>query len=392
MVLLTGQGSETLAGEAIGAGITDYYTKGNGAEGVHEVVAAVEQHARRHRRERELERARRRYALVADVVTDAVFEWEPEHGAVAIEDERALGYDTAEGPFDESWWFERVHPDDREALVTAVERAREHGDRRFTDEYRFRRADGEYADVRVTSRFVYEDGETVYAVGALRDVSEWKARERELERQNERLDRFASVVSHDLRNPLAVAQGYLQLAEETGDPDHFERTAGALDRIGELVDDLLELARTGRGVGEVGPVLLSGVATEAWENVETGDARLGLPDDVTVQADRARLRQLLENLFRNSMEHGTDGTDDRLTVSLGPLDDRAGFYVADDGVGIPEGMRDRLFETGVTGSDDGTGFGLAIVREIAESHGWEAAATNGEDGGARFEFTGVALD
>nr|WP_276236190.1 sensor histidine kinase [Halosegnis sp. DT85] len=92
------------------------------------------------------------------------------------------------------------------------------------------------------------------------------------------------------------------------------------------------------------------------------------------------------------MEHGTDGTDDRLTVSLGPLDDRAGFYVADDGVGIPEGMRDRLFETGVTGSDDGTGFGLAIVREIAESHGWEAAATNGEDGGARFEFTGVALD
>jgi signal transduction histidine kinase len=235
-----------------------------------------------------------------------------------------------------------------------------------------------------------DDGDR--AVGALTDVTERRSRERELERQNERLDRFAAVVSHDLRNPLAVAEGYLQLARETGEPEHFDRAADALTRIEELTDDLLDLARSGRGIGEVAPVLLSGVTTEAWENVAAENARLRVTEDDTIEADRSRLCQLFGNLFRNAVEHGRPDERTELLVSVGLLESGDGFYVEDDGTGIPEDVADRPFETGVTGSEDGTGFGLAIVEEVAASHGWEVTATEADGGGARFEITGVTFD
>jgi signal transduction histidine kinase len=76
-----------------------------------------------------------------------------------------------------------------------------------------------------------------------------------------------------------------------------------------------------------------------------------------------------------------------VTVEIGPLED--GFYIADDGRGIPESEREAVFEYGYSTADDGTGFGLSIVREIAESHGWTVSVTGSEAGGARFEITGV---
>jgi len=100
-----------------------------------------------------------------------------------------------------------------------------------------------------------------------------------------------------------------------------------------------------------------------------------------VLADPGRLKRLLQNLFRNAAEHGGD------RVVVGDLSD--GFYVADNGPGIPENRRDEVFESGHTTSESGTGFGLAIVERIAEAHGWEVTLTAGADGGARFEFTGV---
>jgi len=242
-------------------------------------------------------------------------------------------------------------------------------------------------------------------------------RERELERRTDRLDSFASVVSHDLRNPLNVAQGRLELARavaadagdgDTGDGDgngdaddgraaelrsHLDAAADSLDRMATLIDDLLVLARADEPAGESEPVSLSDVATRAWANVPTGSARLTVADDLAMLADESRLRQLFENLFRNSVEHGSTGGDDpAVTVTVGRLSDRSGFYVADDGPGIPPDERARAFEAGYSTADDGTGFGLAIVAEIAAAHGWEVAVTDAADGGARFEISGVRTD
>ncbi len=230
------------------------------------------------------------------------------------------------------------------------------------------------------------------------DITERRERERELTRQNERLEEFASVVSHDLRNPLNVAEGQLEIARETGARESFEAVERAHERIESRIEGLLELARQGRTVGETRPVDLAEVSGAAWESVETGAARLDLAEGLgTVEADPERLCQLFENLLSNAVTHGVEhppgvtdggtGTGVPLTVTVGPLDD--GFYVADDGAGIPDDERDRVFDPGYTTAEEGTGFGLAIVRSIAEAHGWSVAATEGANGGTRFEFDGV---
>ncbi|WP_313693050.1 GAF domain-containing protein [Halorarum halobium] len=225
------------------------------------------------------------------------------------------------------------------------------------------------------------DTENLGGYAILSDITERKERERALERQNERLEEFASVVSHDLRNPLSVAEGYLDLARETGDDEHIDTVADALDRMRGLIDDLLTLAREGRVVGDTEAAELAAVADVAWRHVDTDEATLAVEEDCVVEADPDRLSELLENLFRNAVEHGDPDVAVRVECT------EAGFAVEDDGDGIPEADRETVFEPGVTTSQDGTGFGLAIVRRVAEAHGWSVELTESSSGGARFEFS-----
>lgn len=218
-----------------------------------------------------------------------------------------------------------------------------------------------------------------------RDVTVRKRRERELERQNEQLERFASVVSHDIRNPLTVAKGFTQQARDTGDVDVLDNALTAMDDMERLVDDVLQLAREGQTVGETQWVDLESVAADAWSLVDTADATLDVDGDGQVEADPDRLRELLGNLFRNSVEHAGPSTTVRVGVEDGTL------YVTDDGPGIPEEDREEVFESGYSGSDGGTGLGLAIVEAIAEAHGWDVSVTDAREGGARFEFSGVSV-
>jgi PAS domain S-box-containing protein len=226
-----------------------------------------------------------------------------------------------------------------------------------------------------------DDGRSERYVGFQRDVTERVNRKRELKRQNQRLDEFASIVAHDLRNPLSVARGRLEMGRETGDDEHFEAIAGAHDRMNQLIEDILMLAREGRTVIEADECLLAAVAGRAWSLVETGDATLEFEGVTRITASEGRLCELFENLFRNAIEHG--GED--VSVRVGPLDD-SGFYVADDGLGIPPDDREEVFETNYTTADEGTGFGLAIVTQIADAHDWETRVTESDEGGARFEF------
>jgi len=240
----------------------------------------------------------------------------------------------------------------------------------------------------------------------------------ELRRRGDRLEQVGSVLAHDLRNPLAVAEGYVDHAVGTGDVDALGPAVDALGRIDRLIDDVLALARSGAASLDVERVDLAATARAAWSSVETGDARLVLPDGpLPVEADGGRLRELLENLFRNSVEHGSTSSrpeaddsvehgstgsrtesadaveygDATLTVTVGPLDGGDGFYVEDDGPGIPAGERERVFERGFT-TGGGTGLGLAIVDRVAAAHGWTVAATEGSRGGARFEVAGCEVE
>ena len=224
------------------------------------------------------------------------------------------------------------------------------------------------------------DGEYHGTAGVVRDITHRQAREQELRRQNERLENFAEVISHDLRNPLNVAQLRLEQIDD-------EETAAVrenLDRMEAIIEDVLTLAREGQAVDETQRVDLSTMAVTAWEQVETSAATLRCVEDCILEADPARCGQLFENLFRNSLEHA--GED--VTVRVGSTPD--GFYVEDDGPGIPPDDRETVLQRGYSTADDGTGFGLAIVTEVAEAHGWAVHVTESDDGGARFEISGVS--
>jgi signal transduction histidine kinase len=182
--------------------------------------------------------------------------------------------------------------------------------------------------------------------------------------------------------------------------------------------------------------------------VDTSDHLIEIEDDYTFDADADRLRSLFENLFRNAVEHGSTSSrtesddavehtstsprsqapddavehtstsprsqapddavehtstsprsqapddaiehgDGEATVTVGALADGDGFFVADDGPGIPEADRESVFESGFTTAAEGTGFGLAIVKEVVDAHGWTIGVTESESGGARFEVRGV---
>lgn len=221
----------------------------------------------------------------------------------------------------------------------------------------------------------------------LSDVTDQEQYRQELERQNERLAQFTGMVSHDLRNPLNIAQGNLSIAREEADNEWLEKTDNALARMEALIADLLALARQGKPIDETEPVSLRPTVERCWEMVDNEAAELVINDDLEFDADADRLQQLFENLFRNSVEHG--GAD--VTITVGILDSETGFYVEDTGPGIPADKRDDIFESGFTTTRNGTGFGLAIVREIVEAHGWSVDITEGTTGGARFEVSNVTV-
>ncbi|WP_262177425.1 hybrid sensor histidine kinase/response regulator [Haloarcula laminariae] len=221
------------------------------------------------------------------------------------------------------------------------------------------------------------------ALEQVKRTEEIRTREAELTRQNERLEEFASIVSHDLRNPLQVAEGRLELLQEDCETEHVAAIERALARMDALIEDILTLAREGDTVSELEDVNLREVCGACWQHVETAEATLDIRTDKTIRADRSRLQQLIENLVRNAVEHG--GGD--ITVTVGDLD--TGFYVADDGRGIPANERESVFAAGYSTEDNGTGFGLSIVKEVADAHGWNITLTESEAGGARFEITEI---
>ncbi|WP_254271188.1 histidine kinase N-terminal 7TM domain-containing protein [Haloarcula marina] len=238
-----------------------------------------------------------------------------------------------------------------------------------------------YFDVQASP--LYDDrGQLLGRVFLVHEITDQKARQRELERRNSQLDQFAGVVSHDLRNPLNVASASVSLAEETGDTEHFDRLRRAHQRMEHLIDEVLALARDDAAL-DTSPLSLSDVAETAWATVDTVDASLTVETDRRVVADRDQLLRLFENAFRNSVEHGARDVSVTVTATDG------GFGIADDGPGVPPDERGTVFDYGYTTSDAGTGLGLAIVDHVAGSHGWDVAVSESDDGGFRLEVTGV---
>ena len=377
-ILLTGRGDEEVASRAIAAGVADYLLKLE--------VVEDEQYGRL---------ANRIEGVVAQQQTQKKYERLVENSPDAIAHVAESGEILAANPA----MGTRLDADSEDLVGTVVTDA-------FPDTVADDRlaAGREAIDTGDTVRTedsndgrsfhnIFVPGQTDRANDSFqiisRDITPRKERERELERQNERLADFASVVSHDLRNPLNVAQSSVELVRDDLDNDHVDRIDRSLARMNDIIDDVLLLARQGDTVDDPSPVDLETMVSDAWSYVDTGDMELVVEPAGRIEADPSRLQEVLGNLFRNAAEHG-----DATSVTVGPLaaeagEDEGDFYVADDGEGIPDSNRGEVFETGFSTARGGTGLGLSIVREIANAHGWSVRVTDSASGGARFEITGV---
>jgi signal transduction histidine kinase len=232
-----------------------------------------------------------------------------------------------------------------------------------------------------------ESGRRRGVLGHVREVSEWERERRRMQRRIDQLERFTDFVSHDLRSPLQIADGYLELARE-GDEDALDRVAAANDRMQELIGDFEALVdRPDADDADPHYTRLADLARDVWAVVARESATLHaeLPDETVVNAAQSALRPILENLFTNAVDHGGSAP----TVWLGALDD--GFYVEDDGPGIPADERDRVFEEGFTTSEDGTGTGLAIVSDAVERLKWDIGIEAGRTGGAKIVLRNCLL-
>lgn len=197
----------------------------------------------------------------------------------------------------------------------------------------------------------------------------------------------AAGMSHDAANFLTVIQGALTLAREEPESEHFDRIERAADRLEELIEDTRTLLESGAHASETAPVDLEDAVMDAWEVERTAESEIVMAQLDPVVADRSRLCQLLENLFRNAVEHA--GPD--VTVWVGMLSDEQGFYVEDDGPGIEPDERSSVLEFAYSGTDGNTGLGLNIVQRIAAAHGWDISITQGAMDGTRLEFCDVDI-
>jgi len=238
------------------------------------------------------------------------------------------------------------------------------------------------------------DGEIVGLVGYAKDVSKRMQYKKRFEEERRRFDKFASYVSHDLRTPLQIIVGALERARE-GDEEALDRIERATDRVGEIIDDLSSLSKGDQAdtsfSAEVLDALDIGVSTtelpslveSVWQldSPETSTLEVEMPAGTEIVAEMETVRPLVENLLKNAVDHAGP----EVTVRVGTM--ARGFYVADDGPGIPPEERDRIFEEGYTTDEEGSGTGLTIVSETVKQQGWEIAVTESTSGGARFEIT-----
>lgn len=392
-ILFTGKGSEEIASEAISSGVTDYLQKGGGTEQYKVLANRILNGVDRFRTGHELERSRQFVNRVLELSPSAVVILDGEGEIIRANEqaERLLGlselqlinrnFNTADWEVvdmdgnrlpGEEFHFKQVHDGDKPML--GIEKG-------------IRRPDGKTVWLSINAAPLWEGAETIqYVIAVLSDESEQMDHRQRQRASIRQLKGLGDVLSHDLGNILNIATGRLELARETGGDDHFEAVEESLHRAEEILNELTTAIQAGRVVDEVTTIDVSTVFNEAWDTQDTKDATKEVETDLRILADETALLRLFENIIRNAFEHGKTTA----TIRIGALSD--GFYVEDDGEGIPESKREQVFEPGYSTKGGGTGVGLPSIQQIVLAHNWNVEITEGTDGGARFEITGVEID
>ena len=319
---------------------------------------------------------------------------------------RILGYSAAEMLGDPDFWPAHLHPDDRERVLEADRGAFASRAPQLEVEYRFRHKDGSYRWLDSFLHVEYDEaGEPVEFLGHRLDITDRKIaeealREREahLDAANKELQSFSYSVSHDLRAPLRSIDGFsLALIEDYGAQldgaarNYLTRVRAATQRMGQLIDDLLNLARVSRSPLRRTQVDLSAMAQEVAADLFRGDpdrnVEFVIAPGLHDECDSNLLQAVLENLLGNSWKFTSKHPTARIEFGR----DDGTYFVRDDGAGFDPAYKSKLFGAFQRlhhGADfTGTGIGLATVQRIVRRHGGTVWAESEINEGATFWFT-----
>ncbi len=216
-----------------------------------------------------------------------------------------------------------------------------------------------------------------------------------LERQSERLEAVATVLSEDLKEELTVVADALEASAENSNEWEFpfaeDEAAETLDRTERLIDDIREYARNATSVGQRAPVDLESAISDAIDASRLESAAVVVEDGATLRADPERFRYLLETIFDDAEYRSADD----VTIQIGtlgldtPATGSRGFFILDDASGNAPAAPETVPDLTIDGDESGDGLGLAVARVIAEAHGWSVSIGVGDRGGTRFEVRDV---
>jgi hypothetical protein len=229
---------------------------------------------------------------------------------------------------------------------------------------------------------------------------ELEASKQELERSNDELEQFVYTVSHDLKSPIVTSMGFIGIIRKLAEQGKAEQAVNMLDkvvkaneRMSQLINDLLELSRVGRIDMDTEPLdlnlLLADFARSRSEVLEQEQFRLvvepGLP---TVRANESRILQIFENILANALKYANREQNGWLRISARSDAEQHNIFCADNGPGIPEEFREKIFGLfyRLDVNIEGTGIGLAVAKKIMKFHGGDIRAESGPEGGAMFHL------
>lgn len=346
---------------------------------------------RRLETEAQIRRSDERYRLAAKATNDAIWDWDLISGEVEWNEAIEHLAGDRPGPGAE-WWTQRIHDQDRETIVGDIHRFMDEGEDRWQCEYRFRRADGSYAQV-LDRGYVIRDnsGKAIRMIGAMSDLCERLEAQRRLnELQNElvhvsrlsAMGTMASALAHEINQPLTGIANYMggarRMLRERGAaaiPEAvaaIDEAAAASQHIGEIIRRLRRMVS--RGKAQLQPVRLDGLVDDALALAIPNKALAAVQIDrdlgeLVAMADPVQIQQVFFNLFRNAVE-AMDGQDERsLAITAKRRGDAVVIDVEDTGPGFADEVRNGLFTSFGSTKAAGLGVGLTICRTIVEAHG-----------------------
>jgi signal transduction histidine kinase len=255
-------------------------------------------------------------------------------------------------------------------------------------------------------------GEVVGIVGMGRDITEQLRAKKCLERanavlahKNEEMERLIYTVSHDLKSPLVTVQGYLGHLREDLTQTRTERLGEFTDqairaarRMSSQLDDLLKLSRAGFVSHAFDEVDLKAVVERVVSEMKTQFVDHGVKVETPatmprINGDKARLAEVFQNLLSNALKYGCDGPDPKLVIGAAVHGEEVRCFVADNGPGIPDKQREKIFGLfqRFDTRHEGTGVGLTIVKRIVELHGGRVWVESGQGGAGGSRGTGATF-